>query len=198
MKPAALRARLAGPLPGVAAWREMAPGSRAFPPDMAGYRDAAVLLALFPRDGAWRLPLIIRTDDGGIHAGQVALPGGALQAGESPEAGALREAQEETGLPPDAAELLGRLSPLPIPVSRFRVTPVVATLAGEPAWRLDAGEVASLFSVPLAALRDAGLRRSESREFGGRPVAIPYFALGDEKVWGATAMVLAELAALLE
>ena len=52
MKPATLRARLAGPLPGVAAWREMAPSDRAFPPDMAGYRDAAVLLALFPRVGA--------------------------------------------------------------------------------------------------------------------------------------------------
>ena len=198
MKPAALRARLAGPLPGVAAWRDMAPGDRAFPPDMAGYRDAAVLLALFPRDGAWRLPLIVRTDDGGIHAGQVALPGGALEPGESPEAGALRETQEETGLAPTDAELLGRLSPLPIPVSRFRVTPVVATLAGEPTWRLDGREVASLFSVPLAALRDGTLRCSELRKFGGELIAIPYFALGDEKVWGATAMVLAELAALLE
>ena len=198
MKPAALRARLAGPLPGVAAWREMAPGDRAFPPDTAGYRDAAVLLALFPHDGAWRLPLIVRTDDGGIHAGQVALPGGALEPGESPEAGALRETQEETGLAPADAELLGRLSPLPIPISHFRVTPVVATLAGEPAWRLDGREVASLFSVPLAALRDSVLRCSEQREFGGEPIAIPYFALGDEKVWGATAMVLAELAALLE
>ncbi|RZD32068.1 MAG: coenzyme A pyrophosphatase [Methanobacteriota archaeon] len=176
----------------------MAPGNRAFPPDMAGYRDAAVLLALFPRDGAWRLPLIVRTDDGGIHAGQVALPGGALESGESPEAGALRETQEETGLAPADAELLGRLSPLPIPASRFRVTPVVATLAGEPAWRLDGREVASLFSIPLAALRDGALRCSEQREFGGEPIAIPYFALGDEKVWGATAMVLAELAALLE
>ena len=198
MKPAALRARLAGPLPGVAAWREMAPDDRAFPPDTAGYRDAAVLLALFPHDGAWRLPLIVRTDDGGIHAGQVALPGGALEPGESPEAGALRETQEETGLAPADAELLGRLSPLPIPISHFRVTPVVATLAGEPAWRLDGREVASLFSVPLAALRDSVLRCSEQREFGGEPIAIPYFALGDEKVWGATAMVLAELAALLE
>ena len=198
MKPAALRARLADSLPGVAAWRDMAPGNRAFPPDMAGYRDAAVLLALFPRDGAWRLPLIVRTDDEGIHAGQVALPGGALESGESPEAGALRETQEETGLAPADTELLGRLSPLPIPISRFRVTPVVATLASEPVWRLDGREVASLFSIPLAALRDGALRCSEQREFGGEPIAIPYFALGDEKVWGATAMVLAELAALLE
>jgi 8-oxo-dGTP pyrophosphatase MutT (NUDIX family) len=198
VKPAALRARLAGPLPGIAAWREMAPGDRAFPPDIAGYRGAAVLLALFPRDGEWRLPLIVRTDDGGIHAGQVALPGGALEPGESPEAGALRETQEETGLAPADAELLGRLSPLPIPVSHFLVTPVVATLVGEPTWRLDRREVASLFSVPLAALRDGALRCSEQREFGGELIAIPYFALGDEKVWGATAMVLAELAALLE
>ena len=198
MNPADLQRRLAGPLPGIAAWRNMAPGKRAFPTDIEDYRDASVLVALFPREDEWRLPLIVRTDDGGIHAGQVALPGGALLGDETLEDAALREAHEEVGLAPGKVTLLGRLSTLPIPVSRFRVTPVIGTLAREPEWKLNADEVESLFTISLDTLSDESLWRSEERQFGEQTVNIPYLALGGEKVWGATAMVLAELAALLE
>ena len=198
MNPADLQRRLAGPLPGIAAWRNMAPGKRAFPTDIEDYRDASVLVALFPREDEWRLPLIVRTDDGGIHAGQVALPGGALLGDETVEDAALREAHEEVGLAPGKVTLLGRLSTLPIPVSRFRVTPVIGTLAREPEWKLNENEVESLFTISLYTLSDESLWRSEERQFGEQTVNIPYLALGGEKVWGATAMVLAELAALLE
>ena len=176
----------------------MAPGKRAFPTDIEDYRDASVLVALFPREDEWQLPLIVRTDDGGIHAGQVALPGGALLGDETVEDAALREAHEEVGLAPGKVTLLGRLSTLPIPVSRFRVTPVIGTLAREPEWKLNADEVESLFTISLDTLSDESLWRSEERQFGEQTVNIPYLALGGEKVWGATAMVLAELAALLE
>ena len=198
MNPADLQKRLGEPLPGIAAWRNMAPGKRAFPTDIADYRDASVLVALFPRGDEWRLPLIVRTDDGGIHAGQVALPGGALLGDETVEDAALREAHEEVGFASGKVTLLGRLSTLPIPVSRFRVTPVIGTLAREPEWKLNENEVESLFTISLYTLSDESLWRSEERQFGGQAVDIPYLALGGEKVWGATAMVLAELAALLE
>ena len=198
MNPADLHKRLGEPLPGIAAWRNMAPGKRAFPTDIEDYRDASVLVALFPREDEWQLPLIVRTDDGGIHAGQVALPGGALLGDETVEDAALREAHEEIGLAPGRVTLLGRLSTLPIPVSRFRVTPVIGTLAREPEWKLNADEVESLFTISLDTLSDESLWRSEERQFGEQTVNIPYLALGGEKVWGATAMVLAELAALLE
>jgi len=198
VNPADLQKRLGGSLPGIAAWRNMAPGKRAFPIDIDDYCDASVLVALFPKEGEWRLPLIVRTDDGGIHAGQVALPGGALLEDETIEGAALREAHEEVGLPPGIVTLLGRLSTLPIPVSRFRVTPVIGTLAIEPEWKLSEQEVESLFTVSLNALSDESRWRSEERQFGEQTVTIPYLALGGEKVWGATAMVLAEIAALLE
>tara|TARA_Y100000031_G_scaffold141611_1_gene170314 strand:+ start:5260 stop:5856 length:597 start_codon:yes stop_codon:yes gene_type:complete len=198
VNPANLQRRLTEPLPGIAAWRNMAPGERAFPTDVEDYRDASVLVALFPKEGEWRLPLIVRTDDGNIHAGQVALPGGTLLEDETIEGAALREAHEEVGLPPRRVTLLGRLSTLPIPVSRFRVTPVIGTLAIEPEWKLSEQEVESLFTISLNTLSDESRWRSEERQFGEKTVTIPYIALGGEKVWGATAMVLAELAALLE
>ena len=198
MNPADLQKRLGEPLPGIAAWRNMAPGKRAFPRGIEDYRDASVLVALFPREDEWRLPLIVRTDDGGIHAGQVALPGGALLGDETVEDAALREAHEEVGLARGKVTLLGRLSTLPIPVSRFRVTPVIGTLAREPEWKLNENEVESLFTISLYTLSDESLWRSEERQFGGQAVDIPYLALGGEKVWGATAMILAELTALLE
>ncbi len=198
MNPADLQKRLGEPLPGIAAWRNMAPGKRAFPRGIEDYRDASVLVALFPREDEWWLPLIVRTDDGGIHAGQVALPGGALLGDETVEDAALREAHEEVGLAPGKVTLLGRLSTLPIPVSRFRVTPVIGTLAREPEWKLNEDEVESLFTISLYTLSDESLWRSEERQFGGQAVDIPYLALGGEKVWGATAMILAELTALLE
>ena len=198
MNPADLQKRLGGSLPGIAAWRSMAPGKRAFPTDIDDYRDASVLVALFPKEGKWRLPLIVRTDDGGIHAGQVALPGGALLEDETIEDAALREAHEEVGLSPERVTLLGRLSTLPIPVSRFQVTPVIGTLAIEPEWKLSEQEVESIFTISLNTLSDESRWRSEERQFGEQTVTIPYLALGGEKVWGATAMVLAEIAALLE
>ena len=117
---------------------------------------------------------------------------------ETIEDAALREAHEEVGLPPRRVTLLGRLSTLPIPVSRFRVTPVIGTLAIEPEWKLSEQEVESLFTISLNTLSDESRWRSEERQFGEKTVTIPYIALGGEKVWGATAMVLAELAALLE
>ena len=192
------------------------------------YRRAAVLVALFPTraDGSarargdvsaprsatttaapaplpppepagWRFPLMVRTA-GGVHSRQVALPGGVREPGESPETTALREAAEEVGLDPAAVELLGRLTPLPIPASATLVTPVVGALRAEPAWRPQPREVAEIFTVPLAALHDPALRRRERRVLDGGEALVPYYTLCGHKVWGATAMMLAELAALFK
>jgi 8-oxo-dGTP pyrophosphatase MutT (NUDIX family) len=168
----------------------------------AGLRQAAALVLLYPHAESAHLPLTVRGDALRHHTGQVSLPGGAVDEGESIEVAALREAAEEVGIAPAAVEIVGRLTPLPIPVSGFLLHPVVGVAFERPVFEPAVDEVARLLEVPVARLRDPATIDWESRTFvrGGEPVAVdvPFFALDGEKVWGATAMVLAELIAALE
>ncbi len=201
-------------LPGLEAQMPMVPKERA----MTGlptrdYRHAAVLIALFRQSGQWRFPLILRTEDGRAHGGQVSLPGGRLKEGEIDEAGALREAQEEIGLDPSRVRVLGRLSPVPIPVSRHLVVPVLGMLEtgrlkapegevrtqGDPKrglpWplRLQESEVQDLFTITLEELLDPALRHREVMETVVGPMEVPFFCFYGHRVWGATAIILSEL-----
>lgn len=167
-----------------------------------GGRDAAALLLLYLHGGEWHLPLTVRGSELRRHTGQVSLPGGRVDPGESIEAAALRETAEEIGVGPDALRLIGRLTPVTIPVSGYVLHPVVGIAGARPDFRPAVWEVARLVEVPLAELRDRSVvqRERRTREAEGRTIDVdtPYFALGGEKVWGATAMVLAEFLALLE
>ncbi len=166
---------------------------------------AAVLALLFPAPsgdplreaGEPCLLLTCRTDRVAAHRGQVCLPGGALDGGESAAAAALRETEEEVGLPPGAARLHGRLTPVFIPVSGFRIEPFVATASARPNWRPAPDEVEELLEWPVRALLDPALRGERLRDRDGSPYVTPFFAVAGHEVWGATAMVLAELEALL-
>lgn len=162
------------------------------------YTRAAVLIALFPGPKGWSFPLILRTEGGHYHSGQMGLPGGRLKAGETDEQAALREAQEEVGLDPDEVEVVGCLSQVPIPVSEHLVMPHLGLMKREPEWVLQASEVAELHKIPLAELleqRNLQQMTMDTREGERR---VPYFALDGQKVWGATAIMLAELRALLD
>lgn len=201
---ALLRQALQAPLPGLDAQLRLAPHPRTgwdphhVPP---GLRDAAALVLIYPEAGLPHVPLTVR--GGGLrhHKGQVSLPGGAVDAGESIEQAALREAAEEVGVDPAGVNTLGRLTPLHIPVSGFLLHPVVGVAARRPSFRPHAGEVARLLEVPVETLRHPAVVRRETRQLrrGGRlvDVDVPYFDVEGEKVWGATAMVLAELMVLL-
>ena len=192
-------------LPGIEAQLRMAPSPRvgwdphSVPP---GLRDAAALLLIYPGDGHLRVPLTVRGAAMRKHTGQVSLPGGSVDEGESIETAALREAAEEIGAAPDAIEILGRLTPLHIPVSGFLLHPVVGVTAHRPDFRPAEGEVARLLEVPLDRLEDPGIIRRETRERAraGHTVTIevPYFDIEGEKVWGATAMVLSEFLDVLK
>ena len=133
------------------------------------------------------------------HSGQVSLPGGALDAGETPEDGARREAREEVGV--DVPDVLGRLTPLYVPPSGFSVWPVVAALAARPAFRPQEAEGAAVVEAPVALFVDPAARRRSPRALHGNPDAavfdVPFFAVGGHEVWGATAMMLAEFAAVV-
>ena len=198
-----VRRRLAAPLPGHAAHAEMAP----FPAratvetlsvELNEGRPAATLVLLYPgADDAAHFVLTLRQPTLRAHSGQISLPGGALDAGETPEAAARREAWEEVGVDPDAPDVLGRLTPLYIPPSRFSVWPVVASLPERPPFTPHEAEVAALVEVPLSALLDRTLRQRRERDAPLGRFEVPFFALGGREVWGATAMMLAELTAVL-
>lgn len=199
----AIRERLARPLPGLAAQLRMAPRPRpGWDPDHvpAGLRDAAGLVLIYPHEGLLQLVLTVRGSTLRHHTGQVSLPGGRVDAGESVEQAALREADEEVGLARDAVDVLGRLTPLHIPVSAHLLHPVVGVTKARPAFRVAETEVERLIEVPLAHLRDPGVVAWEQRRRERPPAVlmdVPYFAVDGARVWGATAMILAEFLAVV-
>lgn len=200
---ASLRAALGAPLPGLDAQLRLAPRPRVgWDPHHVpeGLRQAAGLILLYPHRGALHLPLTVRGGGMRTHTGQVALPGGAVDPGESIEAAAVREAQEEVGVDASRVEVVGRLSPLHIPVSGFLLHPVVGITDARPDFRPSAAEVARLLEVSVAALAAEATVRTErrQRQRNGTPIDIevPFFDVEGEKVWGATAMVLAEFLAV--
>jgi 8-oxo-dGTP pyrophosphatase MutT (NUDIX family) len=199
-----LRRGLLRPLPGLAAQLRMAPSPRIgwdplkFP---HGAHDGAALLLLYPHDETLHLALTVRGSGLRNHTGQVSLPGGRVEQGETIEAAALREAQEEIGVDPKSVELLGRLTPLHIPVSGFLLHPVVGFTSMRPAFQRAEWEVARIIEAPIAALSDPAVLKREMRprlvQGQSIDVEVPYFDIDGEKVWGATAMVLAEFCAIL-
>jgi 8-oxo-dGTP pyrophosphatase MutT (NUDIX family) len=199
-----IRHGLLRPLPGLEAQLRMAPSPRVgwdplkFP---EGAHDGAALLLLYPHHDTLHLALTVRGSGLRNHTGQVSLPGGRVDTGETIEAAALREAQEEIGVDPNTVELLGRLTPLHIPVSGFLLHPVVGFTSMRPAFQRAEWEVARIVEAPISALSDPAILKREIRPrvVTGQAidVDVPYFDIDGEKVWGATAMVLAEFCAIL-
>jgi 8-oxo-dGTP pyrophosphatase MutT (NUDIX family) len=202
--PELLRRRLAAPLPGLDAQMRMSPRPRLGAEsgiDLSSLRPAAALLLIYPHDGAWHVPLTLRGSNLRHHTGQVSLPGGRLDAGESVEQAALREAHEEIGVTPADVDVLGRLTPLPVYVSGHLLHPIVGLAPRRPDFNLHSHEVERLLEVPIAVLRepDRVLWEERTRILPPQGVMeVPYFDVLDARVWGATAMVLAEFVALVE
>ncbi len=163
-------------------------------------RESAVLALLYPKESTLHCLLMVRPIYDGVHSGQVAFPGGKREPGDpSLKETALREFHEETGADPKGVEVLGALTPVYIPPSRMVVTPFVGFVEEIGPWMPDPLEVARLIEAPLEELlRDDILKkRDQYIEIMGRTVEIPYFEVSGEVVWGATALMLAELRALL-
>jgi 8-oxo-dGTP pyrophosphatase MutT (NUDIX family) len=198
----ALRVRLAGTLPGVEAQRRFVPS-----PSRPGWRIdhypddariAAALLLLYPMGNGTAVPLTVRASGLAHHAGQISLPGGSTDPGETLAAAALREASEEIGVDPSAVRVLGELTPVHVIVSGFTLHPVVGVTDERPAFIASPDEVDEIVEVSLEDLRDASRIRHGTRIREGVAVEYPYFDLAGHQVWGATAMVLGEFVCLLD
>jgi 8-oxo-dGTP pyrophosphatase MutT (NUDIX family) len=196
-----LRERLRGTLPGVEAQMRFAPmpahsGWRAghFPADT---RRAAALLLLYPASTGPAVALTVRSSALARHPGQISLPGGATDPGETLAEAALREAAEEVGVDPAGVRVLGELTPVHVLVSGFTLHPIVGVADSRPDFRAAPGEVDQILEVSLHDLRDASRIRQGTRIREGIAVEYPYFDLLGHQVWGATAMVLGEFICLL-
>ncbi len=149
---------------------------------------AAVLVPLFPSEGDLHVIYIRRADNVGSHQGQVAFPGGRVQANDANLlAAALREAHEEVGIHPATVDVLGALAAMRTNAINMMVTPFVGLLSGPPSLRADPSEVAEIFHVPLSALRDPRYRGyykwSPNGAFTSEHPAILYEG---QVIWGLT------------
>jgi 8-oxo-dGTP pyrophosphatase MutT (NUDIX family) len=195
-----LEAALAQPLPGPEAHVVMAPTPRREWPagfNPARVRHAAGLLLLFPVGRDAHIVLTVRADTLGRHGGQVSLPGGVAEPGETYAQAALREAHEEIALAPEAVRLLGALTPIDIPVSGFRLHPILGATAARPRLIAADGEVARILEVSVAELFDPAHYTSLTISRDGGDISAPAFGIAGTNIWGATAMVLAEFLVLL-
>lgn len=156
-------------------------------------KPAAVLVPLIERADEFFILLTTRTSDLKHHAGQVAFPGGRKEPYDADMiACALRETEEEIGVPRDAVEVLGQLDPY-LTITGYEVTPIVGVITPPVVLKPDPVEVADIFEVPLAFLMDPANHRREERMFKGQKrayYAIPY---GKHYIWGATAGMILNL-----
>lgn len=157
-------------------------------------RVGAVLVLLYPHRGDLHIPLTVRAASMRHHSGEVSLPGGGFDSADGTlDRTALREAWEELGIVSSEVEIVTSLTPVWIPVSHFRITPYVGIATQRPHFMPAPAEVATVIEAPLTTLTDPRNIHLEVRELRGGKVQVPYFAVGDHHVWGATALVLAQL-----
>jgi len=189
-------------LPGQEAHELMMPSiRRSMPMDLSNITNAklsSVLLMLYTRNGQLMLPLTKRHDYKGTHGGQISLPGGKHEGQESRVDTALREAEEEVGVLRSQIEVIGTMTELYIPPSNFKVLPVIGVLENEPEFIREEYEVEQILEVTLDEVLDK--TNHKVKDISARTLTLkdtPYIDIQGHVVWGATAMILSELAELV-
>lgn len=174
---------------------ELAYGRHAGPPALDA-RQAAVLVLAYPHAGAWIVPMLVRTQAMKEHAGQIAFPGGSVDAGETPAQTALREFEEELGASSSGIELLGPLSAIYVFNSNFQIRPYLGLCQTRPNFQPSAAEVAELMESPVRELSSPTNQGAHQILRRGVTFRAPHIQIGPHRVWGATCMILAEVLAL--
>lgn len=195
--------RLQQPLPGRAAQEKMLSRDRVLSLEVPQHaRLSAVLILLYPTENDWSILYIQRAIDGHAHSGQIGFPGGKKEKMDADlMATALREAQEEIGIDPKSIEIIGTLTSLYIPVSNFCVSPFVGILQHKPTLQLEANEVARVLEVPIKTLLDERIKTITEIATPTSPTVLrnvpAYLLERDTVLWGASAMITAELEQVL-
>ena len=191
------------PLPGLKAQLKMSPNITGVADKYINPREDArqsgVLILLYEdEDGEVRFPLIKRSSYNGAHSGQISLPGGKMEDGETYEQTALREAEEEIGINKSDVLIIGKLSEFYVWVSNFIVQPVLGYITYQPEFIPDLYEVEEVITTSISEFMDEQkIARKEIRTSGGYVIDAPYFNLSGQVVWGATAMMLSEFREIL-
>jgi 8-oxo-dGTP pyrophosphatase MutT (NUDIX family) len=160
--------------------------------DVHGRIDAAVLVPLYVSGGELHAVFTRRREDLRRHPGEISFPGGRQDDDETDlRLTALREAEEEIGLPARAVELVGALQPTPTIATNYAVYPFVGLIEPGRAWQPSTNEVAEVMEVPLSALRAGYERRRLLRR--GVPFRTDVYVIGEDVIWGATARMVGDL-----
>lgn len=180
--------------PGMVAHQQMMPRGRIMAPINGEVpKQSAVLLLLYAVNDQLYFPIIRRPVYNGMHSGQMALPGGKKEdCDASLIETALREFHEEVGVEASDITILGTLSELYIHVTNIQVLPVVGFINYQPQFRIAPDEVDALFEIPMQEIFNPEIKKTESWNLRGEMVDVPFYLLSDQKVWGATAMILSE------
>jgi 8-oxo-dGTP pyrophosphatase MutT (NUDIX family) len=156
-------------------------------------RPASVLVLLYPVEGDWWFVLTRRSEALPNHKGQISLPGGAREPGETLLQTAIRETCEEVGICADEVHLIGALTPLYVSVSDFEIHPFVGYLDERPHFTANPVEVAGLIEMPLDRLVDDSIKTQERWQFEEVERDVPFYRYDGQVIWGATAIILSEL-----
>lgn len=156
-------------------------------------KQAAVLICFFKKDGEYHIPLIRRPMHEKNHPGQIALPGGAREKKETLANTSLREAFEEVGIIPENVEIIGKMTPLPVPVSKYLISPFIGVTKQEPKWNINKQEVDELIILKFRDLIESDKGYYEDWKLNGNMLRVPIFKVMNKDIWGATAAVLSEL-----
>lgn len=193
-----IRKALSQALPGSVSHMKMLPLNRelkASDEDQSRLKHSSVLLLLYIDNQELNVCLIKRPSHMKHHAGQIALPGGRIEKGETAIETALRETWEEIGITSDQIEVLGSLSELYVQVSRFQIHPFVGWLKKKPEFIINKNEVEKTISFPLQLLKNSS-EEVELNTISGL-LKVPCVQFEAEIIWGATAMILLEFADVL-
>jgi 8-oxo-dGTP pyrophosphatase MutT (NUDIX family) len=167
---------------------------------LSNYKKSAVCLLFYEHNQDVYFALMKRPGTHQYHASQIALPGGSCDGDETYEQTAIRELFEEIGVPISAENIIGKLTPLYIPVSNFYIQPIVACINSKPLFTPHTAEVEELIECRLKNILDEGIvsETMVNLTTSGLKIKAPYFNVHGNVLWGATAMLLSEVKQLLK